>query len=61
VIFESFKHTEEDKRDFVSQIGVVELENSVADNNQDSKKRKILFKGLPPCPDKFDLSGVLKS
>jgi len=48
VIFESFKHTEEDKRDFVRQIGVDELENSVADNNQDSKKRKIRFEGLPP-------------
>ncbi|KAK7356493.1 hypothetical protein VNO80_15766 [Phaseolus coccineus] len=45
VIFESFKHTEEDKRDFVRQIGVDELENSVADDNQDSKKRKIRFEG----------------
>ncbi|ESW16163.1 hypothetical protein PHAVU_007G134400 [Phaseolus vulgaris] len=47
VIFESFKHTEEDKRDFVRQIGVDELENSVADNNQDSKKRKIRFEEYP--------------
>ncbi|QCE07747.1 hypothetical protein DEO72_LG9g2767 [Vigna unguiculata] len=45
VIFESFKHTEEDKRNFVGEIGVDELENSVVDNNQDSKKRKTPFEG----------------
>ncbi|WVY96010.1 hypothetical protein V8G54_028161 [Vigna mungo] len=45
LIFESFKHTEEDKKNFVSEIGVDELENSVADTNQDSKKRKTPFEG----------------
>ncbi|KAK7343976.1 hypothetical protein VNO77_13142 [Canavalia gladiata] len=40
VIFEGFKHTEEDKGDFVSQIDIGELENSVAGDIQESKKRK---------------------
>jgi len=57
VIFESFKHTEEDKRNFVGEIGFDELENSVVDNNQDSKKRKTPFEGSLPCPNKFDLLG----
>ncbi|XP_020222856.1 uncharacterized protein LOC109805246 [Cajanus cajan] len=45
VIFESFKHTEEDKEDFVSQIAFGELENSVGDDIQESKKRKAPFEG----------------
>ncbi|RDX64975.1 hypothetical protein CR513_56406, partial [Mucuna pruriens] len=45
VIFESFKHNEEEKGDFVSQIGVGELENLVADDFQESKKRKAPFEG----------------
>ncbi|TKY51801.1 hypothetical protein E2542_SST23320 [Spatholobus suberectus] len=45
VIIESFKHTEEDKGDFVSQIVVGELEDSVADDIQESKKRKAPFEG----------------
>lgn len=46
VIFKSFKHTEEDKRDFVDQIEVGELENSVAEDIQESNKRKTPFEGL---------------
>ncbi|KAG4983793.1 hypothetical protein AAZX31_10G182100 [Glycine max] len=45
VIFKSFKHTEEDKRDFVDQIEVGELENSVAEDIQESNKRKTPFEG----------------
>ncbi|XP_061337493.1 uncharacterized protein LOC133284491 [Gastrolobium bilobum] len=43
VIFERFKHTEDEKEDFVSPFGVDELENSVADDIQESKKRKNPF------------------
>ncbi|KAL2325031.1 hypothetical protein Fmac_024089 [Flemingia macrophylla] len=45
VIFESFKPTKEDKGDFVSQIDFGELENSVGDDIQESKKRKAPFEG----------------
>ncbi|KAK7391587.1 hypothetical protein VNO78_20004 [Psophocarpus tetragonolobus] len=45
VIFESFKRTEEDKGELVCQIGDDELENSVADDVQESKKRKAPFEG----------------
>lgn len=50
VIFESFKHTEEDKGDLVSEIDVGQLENSVADDVQESKKRKAPFEGLLSPP-----------
>ncbi|AES61882.1 hypothetical protein MtrunA17_Chr1g0196621 [Medicago truncatula] len=46
VILEMFKHTEEDgKNDFVIPVDVDELENSVADDVQESKKRKNPFEG----------------
>ncbi|KAL5195636.1 hypothetical protein HKD37_20G057447 [Glycine soja] len=40
VIFESFKHTEEDKGDFIDQIDVGELEKSVADDIKSQRKGK---------------------
>ncbi|KAK7278549.1 hypothetical protein RJT34_23579 [Clitoria ternatea] len=45
VIFEGFKHTEEDKVDFVSQIDIGQLENSLVGDIQESKKRKHPFEG----------------
>ncbi|MED6134805.1 hypothetical protein PIB30_040419 [Stylosanthes scabra] len=47
VIFERFKHTEEEKEDFVGLHSADELENSVsvADESQESRKRKDPFEG----------------
>ncbi|KAG4395309.1 hypothetical protein AAZX31_20G184200 [Glycine max] len=44
VIFESFKHTEEDKGDFIDQIDVGELEKSVADDIKSQRKGKFRLK-----------------
>jgi len=54
-----FKHTEEDRNnEFVIPLDVDELENSVADDVQDSRKRKNPFEGLLSYPNEFD-PGVL--
>lgn len=45
LIFERFKHTDEEKGDFVSPFGVDELKNSVADDIEESRKRKNPFEG----------------
>jgi len=59
VILEMFKHTEEDgKNDFVIPVDVDELENSVADDVQESRKRKNPFEGWLSYPNEFD-PGVL--
>lgn len=55
VILEMFKHTEEDgKSDFVIPVDVDELESSVADEVQESRKRKNPFEGLLSYPNEFD-------
>jgi hypothetical protein len=60
VILGMFKHTEEEKKnDFVIPLDVDELENSVADDVQQSRKRKNPFEGLPSYPSGFK-PGVLK-
>ncbi|KEH25439.1 hypothetical protein MTR_6g023085 [Medicago truncatula] len=47
VILEMFKHTEEDRNnDFVIPLDVDELENSVADDVQESRNRKTPFEGV---------------
>ncbi|XP_028773565.1 uncharacterized protein LOC114730620 [Neltuma alba] len=46
VIFENFKHNDEEKGDFIGPSGVNETENSVEDDTQDSRKRKNSFAGL---------------
>lgn len=54
VIMEMFKHTkEEGKSDFIIPIDVDELENSVADDIQESRKRKNPFEGLPSSLNEF--------
>ncbi|MCI35618.1 hypothetical protein A2U01_0056839, partial [Trifolium medium] len=58
VILGMFKHTEEErKNDF--PVDVDELENSVADDVQQARKRKNPFEGLPSYPSEFE-PGVLK-
>ncbi|KAI9115015.1 hypothetical protein K1719_014028 [Acacia pycnantha] len=46
VIFEKFKHNDEEKGDFIGPNGVNETENSVEDDMQDSRKRRNPFVGL---------------
>ncbi|XP_054805326.1 uncharacterized protein LOC129308280 [Prosopis cineraria] len=46
VIFEKFKHNDEEKGDFIGPSGVNETENSVEDDMQESRKRKNAFAGL---------------
>ena len=55
VIIERFKHTDEEKEDFAGPLWADELENSVADDIQESRKRKDPFDGLPFHPNKFDI------
>ncbi|PNX86556.1 hypothetical protein L195_g043511, partial [Trifolium pratense] len=59
VILGMFKQTEEErKNDFVIPLDVDELENSVADDVQQSRKRKNPFEGLPSYPIESE-TGVL--
>ena len=59
VIFEKFKHTDEEKEDFVGPLCADELENSVADDIQESRKRKDPFEGLPFHTNKFDIYFII--
>lgn len=61
VIFEMFKHTDEDgKSDFVIPFDVDELEHSVTDNVQESRKRKNPFEGLHSYPNEYLIPGFFK-
>lgn len=55
LILGMFKHTEEEgKCDFVLPLDVDQLENSVANDRQESRKRKNPFEGLDFYSDVFE-------
>lgn len=61
VIIDLFKYTKEEGRgDFVNPMGGDELENSLADDIQESRRWNNPFEGLPSYPNEFEL-GLLKT
>lgn len=60
VIFERFKHIDEEKGDFIGPNDGNETEISVANGMQDTRKRKNPFEGLPSYPNKLKQETIFR-